>query len=115
MKTAPAGTVYCVDWGMLDPLRYLNRGKLKLSVGNNGVSQKEMSPADRDAALRMVADPGAVFIAHTREFENFPGTNDRLLKFAAGEGYTRDMLAVISDSFGHTAFEVYRLTAPPAP
>jgi len=100
-----------VDWGMLDPLRYLNRGKLKLAVGNDVVSNKELTPADREAALRMVADPGAVFIAHTKDFENFAGTNDRLLKFAAAEGYRREMLAVISDSFGHPAFEVYRLSA----
>jgi hypothetical protein len=69
-----------------------------------------MSPADRETALHMVSDPGAVFIAHTKDFENFQGTNERLLKFAAAEGYRRDMLAVISDSFGRPAFEVYRLT-----
>jgi hypothetical protein len=60
----------------------------------------------------MLADPGAVFIAHTKDFENFQGANDRLVKFAAAEGFRRDMLAVISDSFGRPAFEVYRFAAP---
>ena len=112
LKSAGSGTVYCVDWGMLDPLRYLNRGKLKLAVGNDPISQKELSPADRAAVLRMLDDPGAVFVAHTKDFENFQGTNDRLVKFADSKGYCRDMLAVIPDSFGRPAFEVYRFVAP---
>jgi hypothetical protein len=61
----------------------------------------------------MVTDPGAVFVAHTKAFENFQGTNDKLLKFAAAAGYQREMLAVISDSFGRPAFEVYRFAAGP--
>jgi hypothetical protein len=111
LKGAASGNVYCVDWGMLDPLRYLNRGKLKLAVGSDPISRKELSPDDREAVLRMVSEPGAVFVAHTKEFENFQGTNDRLLKFADAEGYRRDMLAVIPDKFGRPAFEVYRFAA----
>lgn len=112
MKRVGAGTVYCVDWGIMDTLRYLNHGKLKLAVGSDPISKPQLSLADREPVLRMLADPGAVFIAHTKDFENFQGTNDRLVKFAAGEGYRRDMLAVISDSFGRPAFEVYRFMAP---
>jgi 4-amino-4-deoxy-L-arabinose transferase-like glycosyltransferase len=110
LKNAGTGTVYCVDWGMLDPLRYLNRGKLKLAVGNDPISKPQLTPGDREAILRMIADPGAVFVAHTKEFENFAGTNQRLVNFAESEGYRRGMLAVISDRFGRAAFEVYRLT-----
>jgi len=111
-KSAGSGTVYCVDWGMLDPLRYLNHGRLKLAVGNDPISKKELTPGDRETVLRMLDDPGATFVAHTKEFENFPGTNERLLKFAEVEGYRWDMIATISDSFGRPAFEVYRFTAP---
>jgi len=114
MKEVDAGAVYCVDWGMLDSLRYLNRGKLKLAVGSDPISKPQLSPADREPVLRMLADPGAVFIAHTKDFENFQGTNERLVKFASAEGYRRDMLAVISDSFGRPAFEVYRFAPPEA-
>jgi 4-amino-4-deoxy-L-arabinose transferase-like glycosyltransferase len=110
MKGASAGTVYCVDWGMLDPLRFLNRGKLKLAVGSDPISKPQLTPEDRAAVLRIISDPGAVFIAHTKDFENFPGTNERLVKFAAAEGYGREMMAVISDRYGRAAFEVYRLT-----
>jgi hypothetical protein len=56
----------------------------------------------------MVTDPGAVFVAHTKDFENFQGADEKLIKFAAAEGYRRNMLGVIADSFGRPAFEVYR-------
>jgi hypothetical protein len=112
MKQFDSGNVYCTDWGMLDSLRYLNHGKLKLAVGSDPISKPVLSPGDREPVLRMLADPGAVFIAHTKDFENFAGTNERLAKFAAAEGYRRDMLAVISDSFGRPAFEVYRFAPP---
>jgi hypothetical protein len=108
MKGMGTGTVYCVDWGIFDPLRYLNRGRLRLAV----ISKKELTPDDREAVLRMLNDPGATFVAHTKEFENFPGTNERLLKFADAAGYRRDMLVVIPDSFGRPAIEVYRFEAP---
>jgi 4-amino-4-deoxy-L-arabinose transferase-like glycosyltransferase len=112
MKGAGSGTVYCIDWGIFDPLRYLNRGRLKLAAGPDPISKKELSPADREAVIQMLADPGAVFVAHTKEFENFQGTNEKLVKFADAAGYRRDMLAVISDSFGRAAFEVYSFAPP---
>jgi hypothetical protein len=112
MKGVGSATVYCVDWGMLDALRYLNHGKLKLAEGTEPVTKQEPSAADREAALRMVTDPGAIFVAHTKDFENFAGIDQRLLKIAAAEGYQREMLAVIPDRFGRPAFEVYRFAAP---
>jgi hypothetical protein len=111
LKTVPTRSVYCVDWGMLDSLRYLGHGKLPVLVGNDPISKPQLSPADREPVLRMVTDPGAVFVAHTKDFENFVGTNDKLVKFAAAEGYRRDMLTVISDTYGRPAFEVYRFSA----
>jgi 4-amino-4-deoxy-L-arabinose transferase-like glycosyltransferase len=112
LKNAHPGNIYCVDWGMLDTLRYLSRGKLRALEGSDPISKPALAPEDRAPVLRMLTDPGAVFVAHTKDFENFVGTNDKLLKFAAAEGYQRQMLGVISDSFGRQAFEVYRFLPP---
>lgn len=106
------GNVYCADWGMFDGLRYLSHGKLKLAEGTGPISNPDMTPANRQAGLHMLNDPGSVIVAHTKEFENFQGTRDRLLKFAAAEGYQCELLAVIPDHFGRQAFEIYRFTAP---
>jgi Dolichyl-phosphate-mannose-protein mannosyltransferase len=109
LKGIDAGKVHCIDWGMFDSVRYLGHGEVKLADTPDAISKTQLSPADREALLHMVAEPDAIFVAHTKDFENFQGTNDRLLKFAAAEGYRRDMVSVISDSFGRPAFEVYRL------
>jgi 4-amino-4-deoxy-L-arabinose transferase-like glycosyltransferase len=103
-----SGNIYCVDWGMLDGLRYLSHGMLPVLGGDELISKPQLKPEDRDPVLRMVTDPGAVFVAHTKDFENFQGANDRLIKFAAAEGYQREMMARIPDRFGRQAFEVYR-------
>jgi hypothetical protein len=108
LRDAPPGNIYCVDWGMLDSLRYLSNGKLPVLVGSDPISKPQLSPGDRGPVLRMVTDPGAIFVAHTKDFENFQGTNARLVKFAAAEGYRREMMARIPDRFGRQAFEVYR-------
>ena len=112
LKTAGDATVYCVDWGMFDALRYLNHGHLKLRVGSDPISKKELTPDDREAVRRILADPGGIFVAHTKDFENFQGTNQRLKTFAAAEGYRLNMLTVISDRYSRPAFEVYRMLAP---
>jgi len=113
LKDTPGSTtVYCVDWGMFDALRYLNHGRLKLRVGSDPISKKELTPDDREAVRRILADPEGIFVAHTKDFENFEGTNQRLKTFAAGEGYRLNMLSVISDRYGRPAFEVYREMPP---
>jgi 4-amino-4-deoxy-L-arabinose transferase-like glycosyltransferase len=114
MKNAGSATVYCLDWGMFDDLRYLSHGHLKLRVGNDPISKKELTAADREAVLRILADSEGIYVAHTKDFENFQGTNQHLLTFAAEEGYRREMLTVISDRFGRPAFEVYRMWPPDA-
>ena len=108
MKSVHTGNIYCVDWGILDSLRLLSNGTLPLLVGDDPISKPELSPQDRPPVERMVGDPGAVFIAHTKDFENFHEVNNKLVKFAEGMGYQREMMAVIPDTYGRPAYQVYR-------
>ncbi|HUI57663.1 MAG TPA: glycosyltransferase family 39 protein [Bryobacteraceae bacterium] len=110
MKGVHAGNIYCVDWGIFDSLRLLDRGKLPLADGSDPIAKPELSPEDRQQVERMVAEPGAVFIAHTKDFENFAGVNEKLVRFAAQAGRQREMIAVIPDTYGRKAYEVYRLS-----
>jgi hypothetical protein len=105
---APPGNIYTVDWGTFDSLRLLSKGTLRLAVGDDPISKPELKPEDRPPVIRMVSDPGAVFIAHTKDYENFHDVNAKLLKFADSIGYQRVMLSVVSDSYGRPAYEVYR-------
>jgi hypothetical protein len=113
MKGVHTGSVYSLDWGILDSLRLLGNGTLPLLVGDDPISKSELSPEDRASVERMVTDPGAVFIAHTKDFENFHEVNNKLVKFAEGIGYQRAMMAVIPDTYGRPAYEVYRFVATP--
>ena len=107
MKGAHAKEVYCVDWGILDSLRLLNRGKLPQEAIFDAVPPDQGTP-DMRLITAAAAGPDHVFIAHSKGFEFFEGRNAKLLKAAEGAGYRREMLALIPDSFGRPTYEVYR-------
>jgi 4-amino-4-deoxy-L-arabinose transferase-like glycosyltransferase len=112
MKGVPSNGVYCADWGILDSLRLLNRGKLPLNVGTDPIRKPELSPDDRDYLNRVISEPDHVFIAHTTDYEFFQGVNAKLLKYAADAGYERAMMAVIPDGWGRPVYEVYHFVGP---
>jgi len=99
---------FCVDWGIFNSLRVLHRGKLKLRIGSDLISKPELTGEDRESLQRMIGDSGHVFINHTRDFEFFEGVNAKLIKYAADQGFRREIMAVIPDSFGRDVYEVYR-------
>ena len=115
LKGVPSKGIYCADWGIMDSLRLLNRGKLPLNVGTDPISKPELSPADRDYLQRVISEPSHVFIAHTKDYEFFQGVNAKLLKYAAESGYERQMMALIPDGWGRSVYEVYRFTSPGHP
>jgi 4-amino-4-deoxy-L-arabinose transferase-like glycosyltransferase len=108
LKGIPAKKVICMDWGIAEPLQFLNRGKLPLAWGADAVSQPELSAKDRQTVEGMISEPGSLFIAHTQAYEVFPGRSPRLAKFAEESGYRREILRTVSDGYGRDFFEVYR-------
>src|SRR5262249_39279282 len=111
MKGSTAKQVYSVDWGLMDNLRLLDRGKLPLRVGTDLVAKAAVNTGDREALDKAIADPDSVFIGHTPEWEFFAGSTEKLVNYAAKIGYERAMLATIPDSFGRPVCEVYRFAA----
>ncbi len=108
MKTTPAPAVVCLDWGILDPLRMLNRGKLPLEMGPDSLGRSEMTDSDRAWLAFRLSEPANVFIGHTKDYTYFPGASPNLARFAAQSGYTRQTVATIPDSYGRPVYEVYR-------
>jgi hypothetical protein len=106
VRTVPASWFLCTDWGIVDQLRLLGRGKLPLAIIFDAVPEGGAPDADRIAAV--AGDPDHLFIGHTRTFEVFKGRSERFLKAAEAAGYRREMLKVISDSWGRPTYEVYR-------
>jgi Dolichyl-phosphate-mannose-protein mannosyltransferase len=99
MKGIPSSYVFCMDWGIMDNMRLLSRGKLPLRVGPDPATSPELKPDH-------------IFINHTKDFTFFPGVNEKLVKYAADNGYRREIMAVIPDSNGRPVYEVYRFVCP---
>jgi hypothetical protein len=108
MKRIPADNVFCMDWGIMDNLRLLSRGKLPLHVGTDPIDKPVLDDANRQYLARIISQPGSVYINHTTDFEFFPGVNDKLVSYAADAGYRREVMAIIPDSYGRPVYEIYR-------
>lgn len=113
VKGLNAKNVVCMDWGIMDPLRLLDRGRLPLIEGSDPVSKPEMSDEDRRGAMWLLNEPANVYIAHTKEFAFFPLPSPNLIRFAEKSGYRRTVIAVISDRYGRHVYEVYRFVGGP--
>jgi 4-amino-4-deoxy-L-arabinose transferase-like glycosyltransferase len=110
----PATAVYCMDWGFLDTLRLLSMGKLPLREGSEIVSRAVPLPQDREAVLEMIADRSHVFVTHPPSIAFFHVADGNLARLALEEGYRRENIAAIRDSYGRLMFEVYRFQKAPA-
>ena len=113
LKGVQATGVYSMDWGIMDSLRLLNRGKLPLEIGFDQIGKPAISPEERSLVHQMIGTPEHVFVAHTADFQFFKGYSEKLLTFAAEAGYQRQMMAVISDAYGRQVYEVYRFARAP--
>jgi 4-amino-4-deoxy-L-arabinose transferase-like glycosyltransferase len=103
-----AKEVYCLDWGIVEPLRVLGRGRLPLDMFYAYLP--DQGPLDAPRIRTALAARDHLFLAHTKEFEFFAGPNAKLLKAAEAAGYRRETVAVISDSFDRATYEAYRFT-----
>jgi len=107
LQRTPAKGVYCADWGIMDTLRVLNRGRLPLFTVWDAVNDDGSIPdAARIAAA--ASDPQDLFIAHTKGMGFFEDRNPALIKAAQSAGYQQHTVALISDGFGRSTYEVYR-------
>jgi 4-amino-4-deoxy-L-arabinose transferase-like glycosyltransferase len=108
LKDVPASRMFCVDWGILDSLRLLSRGRLPVRVGSDPVSKPQLTQDDVEVVRNWVKERDHLFIAHTEGNEFFLGANAQLVKTAAALGYERELLRTIGDRYGRAVFEVYR-------
>jgi 4-amino-4-deoxy-L-arabinose transferase-like glycosyltransferase len=107
LESARARYVYSLDWGFIDTLRLLSQNKLPMRVGSDELVQRAWTAQDRQLVLERISHPDDLFVAHTRDFEYYPGLSAKLTHFAETAGYQRQT-TVISDSYGRPTFEVYR-------
>ena len=105
-KRVPKRYVFTLDWGIADPLRLLNGGRLMLATGNEQTSKPEVSPEDRAIVLRMLNDPENLYVAHTKAFELFEGSAAKFVEVCrGGRVCAANCCQTVSDSHGRPVYE----------
>ncbi len=103
-ERAPGYNVaFAMDWGIMEPVRLLERGRVRLASGTDA-----LSPLDQAMLKSMVSDPRNLFIAHPARAEFFQGKNQQLQSFAASIGFAPQVVQQIADGYGRPFFEIYR-------
>jgi hypothetical protein len=106
-----AEQVLVMDWGILDSLRLLNRGRLPLQVGSDPFQEGRPAEEARRAAGIWTTNPANVFVGHTEGNEFFAGVSARLERAATEAARRKETLRIIHDTNGRPVFEVYRYVA----
>ncbi len=110
----PGRDVRVLDWGMMDALRLVGRGALRMYFAADPFMDTDVTDAERAEIRDMLSDPNATFISHVAGkavFTDVPANFDAAL---TAERYRKDAVRVIKDRMGRPIFEVFRVAAIPA-
>jgi hypothetical protein len=105
----PPKEIVVLDWGILDPLRAMHRGRLALVWGADPLRKETPSQGDLRVFREMIEPPDRVFLSFTDAYEQFPGVNAHLREMLAAVRARREILGVISDSHGRPVYEMFRI------
>ncbi|MBK9167052.1 MAG: glycosyltransferase family 39 protein [Bryobacterales bacterium] len=106
-ETRPS-QVYVNDWGFLETVRMLQRGRMPIDIGLDHFTLEEVTGEHLDHLRARLNVEGAVFVSYVDGRESFPNVKRQVEEAAVAEGYRREHLATIPDRLGTPIFEVYR-------
>ena len=101
-----ASQIVIDDWGIVVPLAVLQRGRLPLLIADDTF----LAPGLSETAQRFYRAQleNGLWVGHTPAYQEFVGTNEKILKAAASAGFQKHLIETISDGEGHAAFEIFR-------
>jgi 4-amino-4-deoxy-L-arabinose transferase-like glycosyltransferase len=108
LENTGASNIWVCDWGIIDPLRVLDRGLLPLRVGDDVLHNPQLDDEDRKRILERLPDTASLFVGHVPSREEWAGSGARLMNTAAASGYRKVLLDTVPDSHGRPVFEVFR-------
>jgi hypothetical protein len=108
LENTSASNIWMCDWGIIDPLRVLDRGLLPLRVGDDALRNPRLDDEDRKQILERLPDTASLFVGHVISREEWAGSGARLTSTAAAAGYRKVLLETVPDSHGRPVFEVFR-------
>lgn len=109
------GAVVVADWGMVDSVRLLGRGRLALFQAIDLASRDELGEQDRQALRWLLELPDPLFVGYAPEEREVGPAGGRLAAHAAGMGYRKETVEIVRDRHGRPVFEIYRFRATSDP
>ena len=101
--------VVLTDWGLLNTVRLLDRGKLPLvDLSFLLDSRRPFSAGDETILRYWLSQPGTVFAGHTDGNEMLPRVNANLAAFTRDNMYEKEMIETVYDRNGRAIFEIFR-------
>jgi len=104
-----AREIFIADWGIINPLVTLSRGKLPLRWDADAFSSDRPSAIAVHDAMAAFAAKNSIWVEHTHGNEMFAGVNERLEKMASAAGYRKIELCQVRDGNQAPVFEVFRI------
>ena len=109
VRLAPRHVVL-TDWGLLNTIRLLDRGKLPIvDLSYLLDNRRPFSAADETILRDWLSQPGTVFAGHTDGNEILSGVNANLAAFTRDNNYEREVMETVYDRNGRAIFEVFGL------
>jgi len=98
------------DWGILDSLSVMHRGRLPLVYADEsfltlGESETQWT-WDRGLAEH------GIWIGHTKPYREFAATGEKIEKSAAAAGFQKQIVELVPDRNGRAVFEIFRFVRP---
>jgi hypothetical protein len=106
LRQTRADHIFMMDWGTIDNVRMLTRGRLPIHVGMDAVDKDR---PDRALFQRMIELPNSVFVSFTERWEQTEGVDRRLAALARELGYRIELAELIKDRNGRPVFQIARI------
>ena len=103
-----AEQIYIPDWGILNPLSTLSKGRLPLRWEADAFSSDNPPATAVRDALEAFAAKNSIWVVHTAGNEMFAGVNARLDRMTAAAGYRKIELRQVRDGNNVAIFDVFR-------
>ncbi len=106
LKAYRSKDLYVVDWGLINPLRLLDRGSLKL----NDLSFALLDVPDGSMGKMIIAEmanPENVFVDNTPGYQVFNDAHTHLAQIAQDGGFRRVPLETVTDRNGRPVYLIF--------
>lgn len=109
LQQIEAEHIFMMDWGLIDNVRMLTRGRLPIHHGLDAVDKEPPTPANRELFGRMIGMPNSVFVSLVEKLEQVPGVHRHIMTMAAGAGHRVELVELIKDRNGRPVFQILRI------